>query len=112
MWWCYNDFYRNQYKDEKLFGSATRFDRSNAVTELTDEINELYTDNCRSLLKLYGGQKEEDFLTSAELYRNLGEWGDSLILLELVVSKELEMYVDKIRKYVELGNRNVQPVLR
>ena len=104
-------YYRNTYDDnQEIDTDSNRFERSNAVNELTEEITEIYTDNCKSLLKLFNKQKEEDYLTSAELHRNLGEWADSLILLELVASKELEMYVKKIRRCVELGNKKVQPV--
>ncbi|MFC2123227.1 hypothetical protein ACFLU5_00325 [Bacteroidota bacterium] len=110
MWWCYNDYYRNQYDTKELFILWDHLDRSNAVTELTEEITELYKENCRSLLKLFNGQKEEDYLTRAELNRNLGEWGESLELLELVTNDDLELYVKKIRKCVELGNMKVQPV--
>ncbi len=112
LWWCYNDYYRNTYDNEEIFSDPRGFERSNAVTDLTKEITDIYIDNCRSLLKLFNGQKQEESLTSAELHRNLGDWGDSLILLELVTSEDLESYVKKIRKCVELGDKKVQPVSR
>jgi len=86
------------------------FERTNAVREFTDEVNNIHQQNCRSMLVLFNNQMDEDYLTCAELYRYLGEWRDCLKLLKLVMGEDLAMYKQTIRKYAELGNKIVQQV--
>lgn len=112
MWWSCNGYFRNSYDLKEENPDIQDFDRSNAVAKLIGEITVIHTYNCIRLLVLFDGKEEVDYLTRAELYRNLEERNKILKQLESVTNEKFRMYIKKIRIFKEEKNKKVQPVYR
>ena len=93
LWWAFNMRLRgDSLHTENIWRS--------------DEEKDAYTDNCRELLRMLAGYREdEDYLRRAEICRNIGAFDECRLLLDKVSAPEkYEKYISDIRGAADAQN--------
>jgi len=96
IWWSYNDYYRALYPHEEHY---TQQEEGSPLVVLQEKNSE----NMKALLDLVELTSDEEILTKAELYRQLGQFDECLSLLTTCSDK---YEVAKSIIYEQATNKN------
>jgi hypothetical protein len=95
MWWAFNDRIR---ANEPIF-------KNNA-----EKI--LWEDNCEKYIELLDKTDNKAKLTEAELYRNLGNFENSLNILQTIKEPEFQWQINQIFEEIEKENQFVFEIIQ
>jgi len=88
IWWTFNDNIRDQENPRENLAS-----------------NSEYCENAKSLIGLLD-ENIQDFIMKAELYRNIGEFWESIVCLNQIESNDLDFIIDSVLKMSIIGHTN------